>query len=214
MLLLHCGRQRGVAGGARGLRVFHEAEVEKLGLPALRHENVGRLDVPVDDAARVGRLEGVGDLGSEVEKGVQGQRSGAEAIAQGLAVEQLHRDEGPALMLVHVVDRADVRMLEGGGSAGFALQALESLSVLGELIRQELQGDAAAELEVLGLVDDAHAPASELREDAIVGDRLADHGCSRRARNSFCLRIASVRIAANSGSFRIASKEGFRSIEG
>ena len=32
------------------------------------------------------------------------------------------------------------------------------------------------ELSVLGFVDDAHAPATELFEDAVVRDGLANHG--------------------------------------
>jgi hypothetical protein len=48
--------------------------------------------------------------------------------------------------------------------------------VLGELFRKELEGDKAMQLGVLGLVDHAHAAATEFFEDAIVGDRLASHG--------------------------------------
>ncbi len=118
-------------------------------------------------------------------------------------------------MLVDVVDRADVGVLERGGRAGLALKPLERLSVAGQLLGQELQRHAAAELQVLGLVDDAHAAAAELRDDAVVGDGLADHQeAARFARNSFCFRIASARIAENSGVLRIASKDGLRSMEG
>jgi len=115
-----------------------------------------------------------------------------------------------------VVDRADVGMLQRRGGAGFALQPLERLGVPAHLLRQELQRHAAAELQIFRLVDDAHAAAAQLREDPVVGNRLTDHGAAafRFARNSFCLRIASARIAANSGSLRMASKDGFRSMEG
>ncbi len=99
---------------------------------------------------------------------------------------------------------------------GLPLQALEGLRVACQLLGQELERHAAAELEILGLVDDAHAAAAEPGEDPVVRDRLADHGFAESlcSRNSFCFRIASVRIAENSGVFRIASKDGFWSIEG
>ena len=62
-----------------------------------------------------------------------------------------------------VVDRADVGVVQRGGRARLALEALERLRVAAELLGQELQRDAAAELRVLRLVDDAHAAAAELR---------------------------------------------------
>ena len=80
-----------------------------------------------------------------------------------------------AVLIVNFVDRADVRMVQGGGSLGFALEAAESLRVLGDFIGQELQGDKAAELHVLGFVDHTHPAATQLLDDAVVRDGLADH---------------------------------------
>jgi hypothetical protein len=40
---------------------------------------------------------------------------------------------------------------------------------------QELDRHAAPELEILGLVDHAHAAAAELREDPVARDGGADH---------------------------------------
>ena len=58
---------------------------------------------------------------------------------------------------------------------GLAVKTVEGLRVSGELIGQELQGDEAAELGVLGLVNNAHPAAAELLDDAIVRDGLPDH---------------------------------------
>ena len=55
------------------------------------------------------------------------------------------------------------------------LRTLERLRIAGQFFRQELHGDAAAELRVLGLEHDAHAAAAERFEDVVVGDALADH---------------------------------------
>ena len=142
------------------------------------------------------------------------ERPGPEPVPQSLAVEQLHRDEGLALVLVDVVDRADVGVLERGGRACLTLQPLERLSVARQLFGQELERHAAAQFQILGLVDDAHAAAAQLRNHAVVGDRLADHRAARCATNSFCFPIASARIAANSGSLRIESKSGLVSMAG
>ena len=50
-----------------GLRRAREPEVEHLGLARFGDEDVGRLQIAVDDAALVRVLDGVGDLGDERE---------------------------------------------------------------------------------------------------------------------------------------------------
>ncbi|MGC1580657.1 MAG: hypothetical protein WA766_04195, partial [Candidatus Acidiferrales bacterium] len=66
-----------------------------------------------------------------------------------------------------------MRMIQGGGSAGFALEALECLTIIGHVVRQEFQRDVAAQALVLGLVHHAHSTATKLFKDAIVGNRSA-----------------------------------------
>ena len=60
-------------------------------------------------------------------------------------------------------------------ACAFALEAGQSLWVFGYFVGQELQGDKAVQLYVLGLVDHAHAAAAQLLDDAVVRDGLADH---------------------------------------
>jgi hypothetical protein len=45
---------------------------------------------------------------------------------------------------------------------------------------EELEGDGAGELEVLGFVDYTHAAFAELLKDLVVGDSLIYHGASGR----------------------------------
>jgi hypothetical protein len=63
-------------------------------------------------------------------------------------------------------------MVEGGGGAGFSLEALEGLRIFGDVVGEKFQGYEAAELGVFGFVDDAHATAAELFDDAVVRDGL------------------------------------------
>jgi len=101
---------------------------------------------------------------------------------------QDHDNEGPSPRLINdfanVVDGADVGMVEGGGSAGFALEALERLAIFRKFLGQKLQGNASAEPGVFGLIHHAHTAATELLDD-VVGDGLADHGANpmRRSRS-------------------------------
>jgi hypothetical protein len=173
-------RRAGARSRLAGTVDLREPEVEDLHLPARVHEDVRRLDVPVDDALRVCRLERVGHLGGHVHelRGVESPAS--DQVRQRLALEQLHHDEVLPLVLVDGVDGADVRVVEGGGRPRLALEALERLRVAPEIGRQELQRDPATQLRVLRLVDHAHAPAAERPDDFVVRDVRADHADQKR----------------------------------
>ena len=101
-------------------------------------------------------------------------RSPRDAVLQRHAVQKLHGDERFAVLVVNFVDGADVRMIQCRGSLGFALKAAECLRVFGYLVGQELEGDKATELDILGLVDHTHPAAAQLLDDAVVRDGLAD----------------------------------------
>ena len=132
----------------------------------------------MDDALGTRRFKRVRDLDAELQQGRKFQGAAADAFVERLAFEKLHHDEVLALVLIDLVDRADAGMIQRGGGARFTLKALEHRGVLRHLRGQEFDGDVAAELGVLGLVDDAHAPAAELGGDPVVRDGLADHSAS------------------------------------
>ena len=82
-------------------------------------------------------------------------------------------------MLPDLVDGADIGMVESGGRPRFPLETVQGLRVLREVIGQKFQGDKAAKLYVLRLVDHAHPAAAQFLDDAVVRNGLADHaqGC-------------------------------------
>ena len=104
-------------------------------------------------------------------------------MLERLPFEKLHGDEGLALVLVDVVDGADVGVVEGGGGTRLALEAFPGLVTREQPLGEELESHLSPQARVLGLVDDAHAPAAQLLEDAVVGDGLADHGDTLRFPN-------------------------------
>jgi hypothetical protein len=155
---------------------FGKTEVENLRVPALGDEDVCRLDVAVEDPLPVSGVQSVGDLDPELQDLRCRKRSSGEALPERLALEKLHGDEGTSFLLVHIVDRADVRMVQGGRGTRFAPHPLHRLAVFRKVFRQELQGNEAVQLVVFGPVDDPHPSDAELLEDAVVGDDLCNHG--------------------------------------
>ena len=95
-------------------------------------------------------------------------------MLQRQPLQKFHGNEGSPIGLVDFVDRADVRVVQRGRGLGLPLKTAEGLRVVGEFVGKELQGDVATELEVFRLVHHTHAPAADLAEDAVMGNRLPD----------------------------------------
>ena len=66
-------------------------------------------------------------------------------------------------------------MIQSGSGLRLALKTRQRLRIFGNRIGQKLQGDKSSKREVFGFVDDTHPAAAQLLDNAIVGDRLADH---------------------------------------
>jgi hypothetical protein len=95
---------------------------------------------------------------------------------KGLSFKDLHDNEVLALVLVYIVDGADVGVIQRRSSASFPLKTLDSQMVFGDLFRQEFHGDKAAQLKVFGLVNHTHTAPTKLLDNSIVGNDFANHG--------------------------------------
>jgi hypothetical protein len=161
-----------------------DAEVEQLHGSRLAEHHVVWLEVAVDHAGRVGGGERLGDAARDGDGFRHGQRPIAEPRSQRAPRDELHHDVQPIGALADLVHRRDPGVRDGRSRARLAQEALAARRIRGDLARQHLQRDAPAQPLVFCLVDDAHAAASELAQDAkpldaLVGSQLVDHG--RRA---------------------------------
>jgi hypothetical protein len=155
---------------------LREAEVEHLHLLARRDEDVCRFDIAVHDAVRMRGVERVGNLNRDLEHGADRRADGRRCADRGLPLQQLHRDELGAFVLVDVVNRADVRVVERRRGPRFALEAIRRSTRRGcgrqagtsaRTVRDSRMSSAC--------VDDAHTSGADDFEDAVMGDGLADH---------------------------------------
>ena len=180
------------------LRDLCHPEIQNLGVAALGHKNIGRLDVAVDDALCVGSVQSIGDLDAQIEHRLDFQRLATDPVPERLALQKFHGDEGSPLGLVNLVNGADVRMIQCRSGLGFALKTAECLRAFGYIVGQELESHKATELHILGLVYDTHRAGAELLDDVIVRDGLSNHW----RESYFCETgesIESLRVGATSG---------------
>ena len=112
--------------GAGGAHRLGHAEVGDHGVASGEHHVVG-LDVAMNDAMLVGVGEGVDHLAEDAHRLVDGNAAVArEPLAQGFAFHERHDVVEESLGFAGVEQRQDVGVLELGGDADFAHEAVVS----------------------------------------------------------------------------------------
>jgi hypothetical protein len=153
------GERRRDVGEAR------DAEVDEHGPAVGAHHDVRRLDVTVNDAGGVCRLERVDHTFGDRAHACRRERPAFGHLPQGLARHELH-DEIPA-GLVDVVNRDDVLVLQARRSASLAKEALPILGARVDCRVKDLHGDVTAEHGVVGAVHVRHGAVPDRRPQAI-----------------------------------------------
>ena len=120
------------------------SEVHDAGPAGVVHQNVGRLDVPVDHAGSMGHGQGIQHIGHQV--GRLDRRHGALAgqqVREGLAGDILEHQIRLQVLDIRLEHRDDVRMRQPTHMAGF-LQPLRDRRNAGAVAHpDELDGDFA-----------------------------------------------------------------------
>jgi hypothetical protein len=129
----------GFGTGSRGrqrLRIA-QSKVEELDAALCEH-NFGRVEVPVRHACEVRFVERIRHRDSDRDGLVQIERPLLEALSQCLSLQILQDQEVHTLFLSHIVQRADVGMMQGGDHHRLALETLAQRA------GENLDGDLAA----------------------------------------------------------------------
>ena len=93
-------------------RYLGQSEVENLSVTAFCHQNVGWLNVTMNDPFTMRRIERVSNLNSERQCVFRLQWTASDAMLQRHAIQELHDHEGTTIFLANVMDRADVGMVQ------------------------------------------------------------------------------------------------------
>ena len=146
-----------------------QTEVEQLHA-VRRQEEVRRLQVAIDQPARVQGVEGVEDLQRNGGGVGRRQRPACHARAERLARKELHRHDQPVVGLLDLVELADVGMRDAGRGPGFTPQPF-ARRVVG-LAANRLQSDGTVEPLIAGRVHDPHASLADLPFDLVASDTV------------------------------------------
>ncbi len=109
----------------------------------------------------------VGDLDGVFEGLIERQPSLLQTGRQSVALHQLHDEVVNPILFAHVVERADVRVVQAADGFGFALEAFTQTGVAGELFGQDFDGDGAIQARVDGGVHLSHTARTELVGDFV-----------------------------------------------
>ena len=95
-------------------------------------------------------------------------------LAQRLALDVLHHIVASPALAAHAEDGHDVGVVQPARGARLALEPPDLHQISQGMRREQLEGHAAAERALLGLVDDAHGATTDLAEDVVVAQLLRD----------------------------------------
>ncbi len=142
-------------------------------MAALGDEDVGGLDVSMNDLFGVRGVEAFGNLDGVVEQALDFHGPAGIDVLESGAVEKFHGDIAIAFVLANFVDGADVGMVQPGSGARLAPETFEGLRIAAEVLGKEFERNEAAKFGVFSFVDDAHSATTEFFEDDVAGDFLA-----------------------------------------
>jgi hypothetical protein len=148
---------------------LRQPEVEDLHHAVFRERDVGRLQIPVDDASFVRRVERVGQLTRNADRFVDGHAagSGCKPIGQRRAIDQLHDDRAHRREFFEAVDLGDVRVVERPQCLGFACEPRQALGVVRDRVRQHFDRDVAIQPRVARSIHFPHSAFAYLGEDGV-----------------------------------------------
>ncbi len=148
-----------------------QSEIDDLQPPFGRDDGVGRLEVAVNHVAVVGIHEGLGRLHTEPQSLLERQLPLVEPLPQRATFDVLHRDERRTVCVAHLVDRANVWMIQGGCVAGLAQQPRPRRLDIGRV--HHFQGHIAMERRVVGEEHRAHSATAQQPFHSVAAERHA-----------------------------------------
>jgi hypothetical protein len=169
------GPQRCARPGKACVARLCESEIQDLHRAVGQQHQIARLQVAMHDPRAVGTCEPLGGLTRDLDRLADRQRAlPRQSRLERFPGVERHRQEEPAVRaLPDLVDGAQVGVIEGGGRSRLMEEARLGGGVKLKLGQEELQGDPAAQVGVLGEVDDPHSTGPQRLQHSKMGNDTA-----------------------------------------
>jgi hypothetical protein len=105
-------------------------------------------EIAMDDALRVGRFKGFGNLLGDRQRLIEKKGPARDALGEGYSFDQLQDQCDQAGGFFKPIDGGNVRVVQRSQNFGFSLEAAEALGIAGDGRRQNLNGDRALQVSV------------------------------------------------------------------
>ena len=186
-------------------------------------QDVRRLDVPVHHVGAMGVAQRIRHLARDLERVVDGELAfPGQTLPEGLSLDVRHDIVGHALSLIGIVERQDVGMVETRGDLNLAEKPDRSY-LRGDVGAEDLDGNRALVLEVMGEVDPCHPTLAQLPLESVAGSEsrletvervghyrplIIHRGCPPERVLKRFPRVSFLNIPANRGVARWISSGG------
>ena len=144
-----------------------ESEIQHLDSPVVRQHDIRGLEIAVHHALVVRRRERIRERDAQLDDARDGQPARCHLPIKPLALDQLHRQEPNAVLILDRIERDDVRVVEAGDDAGFMFKSRQAFRVRGHAGRQDLERNVTTEAAIPRPIHLAHAAGAERRDDVV-----------------------------------------------
>ena len=173
--VLRGAKRLGLLGEAGG-RLEHprEAEVGEYRLVVrLPQKDVGRLEIPVNDAKTVGIVQSLCERPQVLQRFIDAHLSPAETVLEVTAGDKLVDDEGEALVFAEVVYLEDVRVIHAGDGLRLLREPTQEGRVFGVVGGKHLDRNVPVQVRIVTPEYGRHTTATELLDHTVPPETTA-----------------------------------------
>ena len=153
-----------------GLDQLGQAEVGDVGVPLSVDQEIGRLQVAVENSAHVSVMNGIGRLDHQGHDGAMVVAVRDELLREVAPDDQLHAEVALTFVLADFIHGDDVGVVEKRDGLGLVLEPTQLGVVRQEPGLHHLEGNRPVETDLPGPVDHAHAAPPQLFFQQVVAE--------------------------------------------